>query len=147
MKKIDVLINAKELYKKIMPGPIGMCYCLIRVVRGYKHDTWYDILLYNFPEFNPKYFKSTANSFDYWWNVEDVESRLKAFDTLIELYKNNTEEFTKMTGKIKHSITFYMLTGSEYIICTRSYKSTLKYAFKYMWRRKRFGIFIIKRLQ
>lgn len=52
-----------------------------------------------------------------------------------------------MTGKIKHSITFYMLTGSEYIICTRSYKSTLKYAFKYMWRRKRFGIFIIKRLQ
>ena len=148
MKKINVLIKAKEVYKKIS-GKVGMCYCLIQAINdcNYNNGVNYDILLYNFPEFNPKYFKSTAIPCYFWWNIEDVESRLKAFDTLIELYKNNTEEFTKMTGKIKHSVTFYMLTRSEYIICTRSYKSTLKYAFKYMWRRKRFGVFKIKRLQ
>ena len=148
MKKIDVLINAKEFYKKIS-GKVGMCYCFIQVTNDCKYNDGvnYETLLYNFPEFNPKYFKSQRLPNYLWWNVEDVESRLKAFDTLIELYKNNTEEFTKMTGKIKYSVTFYMFTRIECIICTRSYKSTLKYAFKYMWRRKRFGVFKIKRLQ
>ena len=144
MKKIDVLIIAKALYKELLPDTRGMCYCLRRAVYD---QVDYSMLLYNFPEFNPKYLKSTASIYEFWWNVKDIESRLKAFDTLIELYKNSTEEFTYMTGKTKHLITFYMLTESEYIICTRGYKSTLKYAFKYMWRRKKIGVFKIKRLR
>ena len=153
MKKIDVLIKARKLYKHLIPDPIGMCYCFKEVLYNQEESPYpvgcftNGVLLYNFPEFNPKYFKSTASIYEYWWCVEDIESRLKVFDTLIELYKNSTEEFTYITGKIKHSITFYMLTGSESIICTRSYKSTLKYAFKYMWRRKKIGVFKIKRLK
>ena len=153
MKKIDLLIKAKALYKELLPDTMGMCYCLRRIVYDQVevscHLDYVDhsMLLYNFPEFNPEYFKSTASIYEFWWDIEDIESRLKAFDTLIKLYKNNTEEFTYMTGKIKYSITFYMFTGSEYIICTRSYKSTLKYAFKYMWRRKKIGVFKIKRLK
>ena len=153
MKKIDVLIIAKALYKELLPDTRGMCYCLRRAVYDQVEVSChldyvdYSMLLYNFPEFNPKYLKSTASVYEFWWDIEDIESRLKAFDTLIELYKNSTEEFTYMTGKIKHLITFYMLKESEYIICTRGYKSTLKYAFKYMWRRKKIGVFKIKRLR
>ena len=145
MKKIDVLIIAKALYKELLPDTRGMCYCLRRAV--YDQYVDYSMLPYNFPEFNPKYLKSTASIYEFWWDIEDIESRLKAFDTLIELYKNSTEEFTYMTGKVKHLIKFYMLTENEYIICTRGYKSTLKYAFKYMWRRKKIGVFKIKRLR
>ena len=114
MKKIDVLILAKELYKELLPDTKGMCYCLRRIVYDQAEISChfdhidYSMLLYNFPEFNPKYLKSTAFIYSFWWDIEDIESRLKAFDTLIELYKNNTEEFIYMTGKIKHSITFYM---------------------------------------
>ena len=114
MKKIDVLIIAKELYKELLPDIRGMCYCLRRVVYDQAEISChfdhvdYSMLLYNFPEFNPTYFKSTASIYEFWWDTEDIESRLKAFDTLIKLYKNNTEEFIYMTGKIKHSITFYM---------------------------------------
>ena len=103
MKKIDVLIIAKKLYKELLPDTRGMCFCLRRVVYdpvefscpfcSVDHVN-YNMLLYNFPEFNPEYLKSTASIYGFWWDIEDTESRLKAFDTLIELYKNNTEEFT-----------------------------------------------------
>ena len=104
MKKIDVLIKARELYKRLIPNPIGMCYCLKNVL--YEQDGYYDLYYYaisynmlvcNFPEFSPKYFKLTTSTPGFWWNIEDTESRLKAFDTLIELYKNSTEEFVNDT--------------------------------------------------
>ena len=105
MKKIDVLIFAKALYKdkELLQGTRGMCYCLNKVLHDQEEFSCpyyriefigYSTLLHNFPEFNPKYFKSTASIYEYWWDVKDTESRLKAFDTLIELYKNNTENFT-----------------------------------------------------
>ena len=153
MKKIDVLIKAKVLYEHLMPDPTGMCYCLRRIVYDqaevscHLDEVNYSMLLYNFPEFNPEYFKSPASIYEYWWRVENTKSRLKAFDTLIELYKNNTEKFTYNPGLIGYSVTFYMFPRKKYTMCTLGYYSALKYAFKYMWRRKEIGVFKIKRLR
>ena len=153
MKKIDVLIKARKLYKHLIPDPIGMCYCLKKVLYNQEESPYpvgcftNGVLLYNFPEFNPKYFKSTASIPEYWWRVEDTSSRLKAFDTLIELYKNNTEEFIYNPGLIVYLVTFYMLPKKKYTMCAMGYYSALKYTFTYMWRRKKIGVFKIKRLR
>lgn len=103
MKKIDLLIKAKVLYEHLIPDPIGMCHCFNEVLRDQDNSLYstryvsYRTLFRNFPEFNPTYFKSTNSICGFWWDIEDTESRLKAFDTLIELYKNNTKEFANDT--------------------------------------------------
>ena len=103
MKKIDLLIKANVLYEHLIPNPIGMCYCFKKVLCDQDNSLYptryvsYCTLFRNFPEFNPTYFKPTASIYGFWWNIEDTESRLKAFDTLIELYKNSTEEFVNDT--------------------------------------------------
>lgn len=38
--------------------------------------------------------------------------------------------------KVQHLLTFYTLHGVKSMICTRSYKSTKRYAFSRMWRFK-----------
>ena len=40
------------------------------------------------PEFIPETFGVNIEYDSYWWNVEDVDSRINAFDKLIEIYKN-----------------------------------------------------------
>ena len=64
-------------------------------------DWWHKVLI---PEFNPNFFcipkdrlwdpsntgKSIYNRL--WWDIEDTESRLKAFDALIDLYKSRYKE-------------------------------------------------------
>ena len=45
------------------------------------------------PEFNRENLGAkTSERFSAWWLVDDVESRLKAFDKLIETYTLKTEK-------------------------------------------------------
>jgi hypothetical protein len=56
------------------------------------------------PEFNPFYLKAhraqelaininLTVGLEFWWDVELVEPRIKAFDTLIEIYEDYNREF------------------------------------------------------
>ena len=43
------------------------------------------------PEFNPIYLDAPYQ-YGYWWALGDIESRIKAFDKLIQLYKSKLKE-------------------------------------------------------
>lgn len=40
------------------------------------------------PEFIPETFGLNVDHNNHWWNIDDIDSRIKAFDKLIEIYKN-----------------------------------------------------------
>lgn len=57
----------------------------------------YKDLVDNIPEFNPEFLKATREvkmaGLDFWWGNYDVESRLKAFQVLKDIYKDSPKEF------------------------------------------------------
>lgn len=63
-----------------------MCYCFKHVDKD-KYQCIDDIQKY-IPEFNTTYLNAErwANKHSMWWLVSDRESRIKAFDKLIDLY-------------------------------------------------------------
>lgn len=62
-----------------------MCKCFFRV--DFVKYTYYDNIRQRIPEFTPETFKiGQGNVFTYWWDPRDRESRIKAFDKLIEIY-------------------------------------------------------------
>lgn len=107
----ELLTEAKKLYLKNI-GKVGMCWC-IKVVanEGKSREEQRDIghipyacIKAQIPEFNPFYLKSYKVQYfainqqlsvglEFWWDINDSESRIKAFDELIELYKNYDKEF------------------------------------------------------
>ena len=40
------------------------------------------------PEFVPETFNINVEYHHLWWDADDIDSRIKAFDKLIEIYKN-----------------------------------------------------------
>lgn len=76
-KAKKVYLDNKEKY---------MCYCFKRVDKD-KYKCVEDIQKY-IPEFNRTYLNAERWASDYsmWWLTCDIESRIKAFDKLIELY-------------------------------------------------------------
>ena len=111
MKVLELLQEAKKLYLNNQ-GKVGMCWCLKVVAnegksREEQRDRGhipYASIKAQIPEFNPFYLKSYKAEFfainrhlqeglEFWWEVTDVESRIKAFDTLIEIYKDYDKEF------------------------------------------------------
>lgn len=60
------------------------------------HPSYKD-LVDNIPEFNPEFLKATREvkmaGLDFWWGNHDVESRLKAFQVLKDIYKDSPKEF------------------------------------------------------
>lgn len=77
-KAKQVFLNEEEDY---------MCYCFRRV-NIEKYNTRYDIRKI-IPEFKPLTFINNFNPdkyFSAWWPITDRESRIKAFDKLIEIY-------------------------------------------------------------
>lgn len=109
MKVYDVIKAAEELYveelKKIPEYYPGMCWCLKVVVaninsKNNKHKVCYPTykgLVANIPEFNPEFLKATnpvkAPGLDFWWDINDFQSRLNAFHLLESIYKQSDKEF------------------------------------------------------
>lgn len=91
MKKIEVLKQAKEIF--LERKNIGMCYAITLVHWKY-HKSMYPRFSENLPEFNREFLNPNSNPDNpYWWDRNDVESRITAFDRLIEIYKNSNEEW------------------------------------------------------
>lgn len=109
MQIVDLLKKSKELYLKNI-GEVGMCGC-IKVIanqnktRKEQSDEGmipYNVIVAQIPEFNPDFLGATPRrkwvkafniGLEFWWDVNDTESRIKAFDKLIELYENTDKEF------------------------------------------------------
>ena len=111
MRVSELLQKAKALYLENQ-GKVGMCWC-IKVVanegktREEQRDKGhipYASIKAQIPEFNPRYLKAQYYKYlaarqelneelEFWWMLKDSRSRIKAFDTLIELYKDYDKEF------------------------------------------------------
>lgn len=107
----ELLTEAKKLYLKNI-GKVGMCWC-IKVIanEGKSREEQRDIghipyacIKTQIPEFNPFYLKSYKVQYfatnqqlsvglEFWWDINDSESRIKAFDELIKLYEDIDREF------------------------------------------------------
>lgn len=105
MRVYDVIKTAEDTYisetsRLIYPG-----WCLkVSAVKGLdfkeknrKGHPSYKDLVDNIPEFNPEFLKATREvkmaGLDFWWGNHDVESRLKAFQVLKDIYKDSPKEF------------------------------------------------------
>lgn len=105
MRVYDVIKTAEDTYisetsRLIYPG-----WCLkVSAVKGFdfkeknrKGHPSYKDLVDNIPEFNPEFLKATREvkmaGLDLWWGNYDVESRLKAFQVLKDIYKDSPKEF------------------------------------------------------
>ena len=111
MSILELLQKAKKLYLENQ-GKVGMCWC-IKVVANLnkskeeqrdKGHVPYSSIRAQIPEFNPRYLKAHKDEYlainrhlqeglEFWWDIECVDARIKAFDTLIELYKDYDKEF------------------------------------------------------
>jgi hypothetical protein len=74
-KAKQIFLNEEEDY---------MCYCF-RAVNCGKYLGWKDIHKV-IPEFIPQTFGRDIPSRGAWWNISDRESRINAFNKLIEIY-------------------------------------------------------------
>ena len=92
---VDILKEAKEFLLK-SDKYIGMCECIRCVceLNSIKYFTLYYIEQ-NIPEFNSIYLTNKDIPIClFWWPLCDKQSRIKAFDKLINLYKNSDKEWT-----------------------------------------------------
>lgn len=96
---LELIILAKLFYLESERYPIrGMCrsFYLAMVVKGYileYHDIEYKDIRRIIPEFNLEFLEAKKYDIDwYWWHINDTESRIRAFDKLINLYKQKINE-------------------------------------------------------
>ena len=83
----------KSILKDIKKAKIlyinGRAHCIyhsFNVVDANKYDNYYEIQK-NIPEFNPELFNVVPRTVrGFWWSFDDRDSRIKAFDKLIEIY-------------------------------------------------------------
>lgn len=67
---------------------LGMCYFIDSAFcTKFKVTILYSDIEKVIPEFNPDFFETVPNKQNYWWNIFDQESRIKAFDILINIYE------------------------------------------------------------
>lgn len=110
MSILELLQKARKLYLENQ-GKVGMCWAIKIVANQHKtreeqrkgHVPYAEIVK-QIPEFNPWYLKAHKAEYlainrhlqeglEFWWDVECVEPRIKAFDTLIEIYEDIDREF------------------------------------------------------
>lgn len=87
--------NAKKLFIKERTEPRGVLYGICKYLgiylfkgRSFNYDAIKDII----PIFTPQFFNSDKNPYTYWWDIYDVQSRINAFDKLINHYKKLIKE-------------------------------------------------------
>ena len=85
---LEILKYAKDCYVKLTPyDHKGMCICVyFALLYKYGMDFSYPDIDNLIPEFNPDFLDGKINAQNYWWNIFDKESRIAAFDTLINTY-------------------------------------------------------------
>lgn len=85
-RRNDILKDIKEAKGWYIGGYVHcMCYSFF-VVHSDKY-TNSDKIQRIIPEFNPETFNANPRAVGgFWWNVDDRDSRIKAFDKLIEIY-------------------------------------------------------------
>ena len=84
---LEDIKKAKQIFLK--EEARFMCHCF-RKINPRKYDTVVNIGKI-IPEFKPITFIKNVNPNKYfgaWWPITDRESRIKAFDKLIEIYSN-----------------------------------------------------------
>ena len=95
MKIVEVLQKAKDifLHRIQVYTYTGMCVCIKKAINEDFSCISDELINKNIPEFNPKFLEATTPDKPFWWPVSEHEPRIKAFDTLIELYENSDKEF------------------------------------------------------
>lgn len=82
----NILIKAKEAYLDCIEhnGVLyGMCY----YIRSIPEVLYYIPIAEQIPKFNERFLLGTSDLIlGYWWPHTDTESRIKAFDKLIDYY-------------------------------------------------------------
>ena len=75
--------------KRISSGnKCGLCSCIGDVLCNRFYELYIDKSYRSIiPKFNPKFLGGEVHLSGYWWEKSDTESRIKAFDKLIEYYK------------------------------------------------------------
>lgn len=75
--------KAKDIY--LSDPYIGMCYSFYKV--NQKRYDEYDDIKKRIPMFKPETFNVNPKLLlGFWWPIDDKDSRIKAFDKLIEIY-------------------------------------------------------------
>ena len=87
-----VLYTAKSKFitdRNTYNHAFGMCFyiqdCISYIFKIY---VYYSKIKNIIPEFVPETFGLNVEDNHFWWNIDDIDSRIKAFDILIEIYKN-----------------------------------------------------------
>lgn len=67
----------------------GMCFYIQNCINFiFNIYIYYSEIKHIIPEFIPETFGLNVEYNHLWWNSEDIDSRINAFDKLIEIYKN-----------------------------------------------------------
>lgn len=75
--------KAKDVY--LNEATISICHSFCRV-NNIRYNS-YDKIQQRIPEFKPETFNVDPKRLhDFWWPLRDRDSRIKAFDKLIEIY-------------------------------------------------------------
>ena len=95
MKVVEVLQKAKDifLHRIQVYTYTGMCICIKSAINEDFFCVTDKLINKNIPEFNPKFLEATTPDRPFWWPLDIHEPRIKAFDKLIELYKDSDKEF------------------------------------------------------
>lgn len=84
--------NAKRHFIKDRTEPRGVLYGMCKYLGLYLFKGRlfiYDNIKNIIPIFTPQFFNNNNRcTYGYWWDVFDVQSRINAFDKLINHYKN-----------------------------------------------------------
>lgn len=96
MTILNIIKETRKYYlEKIILGLYnGMCYSLFHVLMKYDYlqeTDEYKVIPTIIPEFTPEFFDLDLSEEDkdwFWWDSKDTNSRIKAFDKLIEHYEN-----------------------------------------------------------
>lgn len=92
-KIYELLVRAKRYYINWDMSMFGMCFFIEKaaveaglIENSKNYEGVYNLI----PEFNPTYLGG-SNKVSYWWDISDRESRIKAFDKLINLYADKVK--------------------------------------------------------
>lgn len=97
---LEILLYARKEYNEEMKyalqiwgnmeSCVGMCYFIKQGLNAYGvYIAHYTEIRYYIPEFYPENLGGIRG--EYWWHLEDFQSRINAFDKLIKIYKDKIE--------------------------------------------------------
>ena len=78
---LEIIKKAKNLYLEGFSN--FMCVCFYKANCSF---FLYEDIVKDIPEFTPSTFGIESSAIGGWWDKNDRESRIKAFDKLIEIY-------------------------------------------------------------